>query len=188
MKKRVRLLLLGIFSLSLFAFIILSSSKNDISEYSHKRSPFPKKEKKKISRSIASVNKNLKVNDQRNKKDLLFKGRLVQLNGHHIKLEDIQPVNKVRKDWKKLYLKRVTQHFDNEYKTSITHKKSLIFFMHGQAYNAEKVLVSITRPDGLKNRFEALIDSQTGRVINRWGGTRYEFKKPFTLEASPVKN
>lgn len=99
--------------------------------------------------------------------------------------------NKVNHKWKELYKKAFFQNLDksNQVKDfKITQKRSLIKVKQGSGQYLEHVLISYTKPNGQPFSFEALIDSQTGSVVQSWNQTRYEIKKRYKIKNASQYN
>lgn len=91
--------------------------------------------------------------------------------------------NKFNPNWQKRYLKNITRSFfDEKVKVDIKHLRSLVYVKYNKGRLAEKVKVSITRENGRSSSYTALVDAQTGSLINSWNPTRYEFKEKLTLD------
>jgi len=61
-----------------------------------------------------------------------------------------------------------------QFKVSITELKSVVFVKHGIGKYAEHVMVSIKKDGGRARTYEALVDSQTGSILQTWNKTRAE--------------
>jgi hypothetical protein len=98
--------------------------------------------------------------------------------------KDLLITNKYNPDWQKRYLKSIQRSFfDEKVKIDIKHLRSLVHVKYNKGRLAEKVKVKITRENGRTTSYTALVDAQTGSLINSWNPTRYEFKEKLTLDA-----
>lgn len=105
--------------------------------------------------------------------------------GSFSNLKNITFINKVDKNWKKKYkhnFQRMVkgQNFSN-FKVKV--KKSIVKVKGNIGRNLEHVIISYKKPNGQPFSFEALIDSESGHLVQTWNKTQYEFKKPFKVKA-----
>lgn len=107
-----------------------------------------------------------------------------EYRGDYKKNSPLKLINKVSDNWKDKF----TKHFlgdipqDKQAKNlEIKHQKSIVDVKQGIGRNLEHIIVSYTKPDGKPFSFEALVDSETGAMIQSWNQTRYEFKKPYKI-------
>lgn len=97
--------------------------------------------------------------------------------------KDLIITNQFNPEWKSQYLKNIERSFfDEKVKVDIEHLRSLVYVKYNKGRLAEKVKVSITRENGRYSSYTALVDAQTGSLINSWNPMRYEFKDKITLE------
>ena len=93
--------------------------------------------------------------------------------------------NKINKNWKKNY----THNFlrmagvKKVHDLKIQTKKSLLKIKDKTGTYLEHIIVSYKKEDGLPFSFEALIDSETGSVVQSWNQTRYEYNKRYSVKA-----
>jgi Zn-dependent metalloprotease len=94
--------------------------------------------------------------------------------------------NKVDKKWKAKALSNLSKVWIGDKGIEIEHKDSAVFIKNGIAKNVEHVLVSLVHNNGNPSSFEAYIDSQTGKIIKTWNKTRYESRKPLSVDPTPL--
>jgi len=131
----------------------------------------------KSSRAIASIPSPQAPNKKR------------EVVGKFSDIGSIRVINKENKDWKELYSKNFLRMLgDTKIKDfNVKLKKSILKVNNNIGQQMEHVIVSYTKPDGNPLSFEALIDSQTGSVVQTWNKTRYEFNKPAKLNSTGRK-
>lgn len=109
--------------------------------------------------------------------------------GSSIPKDKIVLLNSESKDWRKKYkhnfLRMVKEDKVKDFK--ITLKESLIKVTRNSGRYIEHVIISYKKPNGDPFSFEAYIDSESGRVIQSWNQTRYEFKNPTVFKATGYK-
>ena len=180
MKKnnKIALTLLSICAVTSF-FLINPNEEitKNIVESKKAKQGTPKLEEKKISRAIASIPKAVSTPSTPKEIQREYRGNFSNLN-------DITLVNKVDKNWKEKYQKNFLRMTSKEkvkgFKIEL--KKSMVQVKNNIGRNLEHVVVSYIKPNGQPFSFEALIDSETGRIVQTWNKTRYEFKKPFKIQ------
>lgn len=97
-------------------------------------------------------------------------------------LKELKIVNSFNPNWEKNYLKNIQRSFfDEKVKVEIKHLRSLVYVKFKEGRLAEKVKVAITRENGRQSSYTALIDSETGAMINSWNASRYEFRDSVSL-------
>lgn len=95
--------------------------------------------------------------------------------------------NKVSEDWKEKYTKNFLRMLPKDQALKdfkIKVKKSLLKVKNNVGRNMEHIVVSYKKPNGYPFSFEALVDSETGAVIQTWNKTRYEFND--TVKLNPA--
>lgn len=84
-------------------------------------------------------------------------------------------VNKPSPEWKNLLeLSLKTQGGENLKEIKIEREKSLIWMKDNQALMVESVLVSLTNQQDTHSSFRALVDSQTGKILESWDRTLFD--------------
>lgn len=53
--------------------------------------------------------------------------------------------------------------------------------------DAQHVLISIEKTNGMRSSYEALVHPKTGSMLHTWNQTRYEIRTPPTLRLKPLK-
>jgi hypothetical protein len=106
--------------------------------------------------------------------------------GSFSNLADITLTNKVNKNWKKLYKSNFLRmaSVKKVKGLKIELKKSMVQVKNNIGRNLEHVVVSYIKPNGQPFSFEAIIDSETGHLVQTWNKTHYEFKKPFKIQGA----
>lgn len=179
MKDKRKILFFIVIALAITTLLIIRpSTKNITAKYETKKDQHPKKQSKWQDRSIASVPQAKKVKKIANR---------VVIGDQ--KAEKISYSNSVSKDWKTNYAK----HFNRmlygqkvqDFKVKV--KRSVVQVKNSIGRNLEHVIVSYKKPNGDPFAFEALIDSETGMMVQSWNKTRYEFKRPYKIEGSKYK-
>lgn len=132
------------------------------------------------SRKVASVKK---VNSTPKVKPLIFKKREISSAKKIDNPNDLVVTNKFNPNWKEVTSKNILRNFkEQDVKLNLEHVKSMIFVKYNTGILAEKIKVELTLPSGKKSRYMALVDSETGSIINTWNRTRYEFRERLVLE------
>lgn len=84
-------------------------------------------------------------------------------------------VNRPSPEWKNLLeVSLKTQGGENLKEIKIEREKSLIWMKDNQALMVESVLVSLTNQQDVHSSFRALVDSQTGKVLESWDRTLFD--------------
>lgn len=92
-------------------------------------------------------------------------------------------INSISSDWKDKAVKKLSHVWHSSHSNSLEIKsiKSAIFVKNGIGKNVEHVLISITNDKGLPASFEAYIDSESGKIVQSWNKTRYEYRDTFSV-------
>jgi hypothetical protein len=98
-------------------------------------------------------------------------------------------VNRPSPDWKnRLELSLKAQGGENLKEIKIEREKSLIWIKDEQALMVESVLVSLTNQQDSHSSFRALVDSQTGKILESWDRTLFDpatSKEGFRFKLDP---
>jgi hypothetical protein len=82
--------------------------------------------------------------------------------------------NRYDKNWKEKALKNLKRNLNDQYQVEIQHKKQNIL-RHGLDKKLiEEVMVIVTHKSGMKSRYTALINSETGAIIDTMQKTEFE--------------
>jgi hypothetical protein len=97
--------------------------------------------------------------------------KVVGLPSHQNKqsLKNFVPVNTPSPTWKKAVEKSIIRQAGGKVKDlEVKQLESLIWIQDNIPLNVENVTVSFRDPDGRKISFRAMVDSQSGRLIQTW--------------------
>lgn len=85
------------------------------------------------------------------------------------KVEDIMTDNMPSEEWQELFEEVIRAQAGSSIDTiDIKKTESVIVKRDKRTLAAESVVVTLTKPDGTQSSFRALVDSETGRVIETW--------------------
>ncbi len=180
------------FSLSVLAFLIISPSQQKT--YMAKTAPSNKqalpqqnKTKKKPAHHPAPNRHIASINKPKPAKKLPLHNR--EVIGETQDLAQLKMKNKISKDWQDKYKKNfMRMTFEEKLKDfTIEKKRSIIKVQNKIGRYLEHVVVRYVRPDGKPFAFEALVDSETGSLVQTWNRTRYEFKKHVKIDGSKYR-
>ncbi len=93
-------------------------------------------------------------------------------------LKDLPITNKINDNWKDITYSNINDQLslspNANYKLSIKEIKPVVYIKHGIGQYAEHIMVSIQKDNKRSRTYEALVDSETGTVIQTWNKTRPE--------------
>lgn len=94
--------------------------------------------------------------------------------------------NKRASNWKEKFIK--TLKVDNQNLSGntlkIKHKRSIVKKENKSSRNLEHIVVRLKLANGNPFSYEALVDSETGAMIQSWNKTRYEHREPTLLDGT----
>lgn len=85
-----------------------------------------------------------------------------------------KPLNKPHKDWKKRMGNDLLRFLRPETKLFVRQLESLTINNKGNPHHVEKVLVKLSSPEGKLYSYNALVDSESGKLIKTWNRTIHE--------------
>lgn len=89
--------------------------------------------------------------------------------------ELIKPANIPSPAWKKEVLHSLEKLGGDEVKTvSIKKVESVVWMKNEGGINAESVIITLKNKEGMESSFRALVDAQTGRILETWDRTIFE--------------
>ena len=152
---------------------IVDEKKRTIASY-----PTTDEEKKTVLLASQKVNQLKKF---RAKDSPIREGRLLSGNlGHHAYADEslkLPMQNRPARDWKDKALGRLLKHQRPTTKVILAPTDELILVIKGEGRYVEEVNVSYLFEDGYRTAFNALVDSQTGEILNTWGQVIHEQRK-----------
>lgn len=87
---------------------------------------------------------------------------------------DLPMVNTISPEWKEKMGKDLMRFQDIDTKVLVQNEQSVIKIIEGKGQFLEQVSVTYLLKNGNRNSFRALVDSQTGMVIETWDRTIHE--------------
>lgn len=124
--------------------------------------------------------KNLEKNSENGARPIapiLYKGRtIIGQNNLIFKTNpNIFPMaNRVNKEWKSRLTESLTKFQPKNVQVKVEHKNSYLQIEQDQGRYLEAVFVETIFADGKANSFNALVDSESGRIVDSWDWSRYE--------------
>ena len=108
-------------------------------------------------------------------------GKKESINTYKDESINLEFLNSINENWKQDLIDRIARTQRSDTEIFIKKENSFIQIKNNKGLYVEHVLLAIKRPDDLKQSYEALIDSETGKVIKTWNSITYEkkSKKPF---------
>lgn len=106
-------------------------------------------------------------------KDNSSQRKLHKFPGQFVK-EDAGPLNKPHKEWKKRFGSDLLRFMRPETKVFLKKLESLTIYKKGHPFYVEKVHVKLTTPEGRLFSYNALVDSETGKIVETWNQTNHE--------------
>jgi hypothetical protein len=174
----------------------ISGHKTTQKELEAARVPSPKRE-------IAQVN-NQNVNDDRisfDQQAKIIKDNHFLLREDRVLIGDIQKrnyqdedvplemLNKINSNWKEILGHELLRFQKDDTKLMIKEEFSIIQIQNGKGRYVEQVIATYVLKDGTIDSYRALIDSETGAVIDTWDKTIYEnYKKVKANLSLPSEN
>ena len=129
-----------------------------------------KKELKKVSKTDNKVSKKVKP--------LIFNKREISSVKNISNPDDLKVTNKFNPKWESITRKNILRNFKGQkVDLKIKHVKSLVYVKYNTGVLAEKVKVEIKLASGKVSRYNALVNSETGTIINTWNNEYEKFKK-----------
>ena len=123
------------------------------------------------------------------KKDLFKKylgRRLIgQIKQYEDKLDQLNFINKVDKNWKSKLSEKLLKHRKREAKLLIKGEKSVLKLYNGTARYLELVNITFLFKGDDKNSFKAFVDSETGEIIQTWSRTVHDRVGSQQLKITP---
>lgn len=92
--------------------------------------------------------------------------------------------NTVVSDWQEQMAERLMRFQDEKTKMYLKHEKSVIEVFQSSAKYMEQVLVTFSMDDGSQYSYRALVESDTGKILETWDRTKNEF--PYRLKRQKV--
>lgn len=137
-------------------------------------------QKKGVTKKVPSVAQLKKVNlFKEEKRGPSSLSEFPQLDGRYVLGEDLIPkkewppisqfLNQKSEDWKEKAASTILRFHDDDTELFIEHKESLIFLEKKGARYVEKVVLTFINEQGKRNGYSALIDGQSGQVLQTWG-------------------
>lgn len=87
----------------------------------------------------------------------------------------------VQPNIKKEFLKKVVQTFPKTMQTTLTALEEVNLYKNGKNIKALKLLISHQKEDGQKSSYHALVNQETGQVLETFNRPHIEPKKDFGL-------
>ncbi|MDD4975065.1 MAG: hypothetical protein PHY93_11975 [Bacteriovorax sp.] len=173
----------------------ISGHKTTKKELEAARVPSPKRE-------IAQES-NQNANDERNfeQQAKILKDNHFLLREERVLIGDIQKrnyqdeevplelLNKINPNWKEILGHELLRFQNDDTKLMIKEEFSIIQIQNGKGRYVEQVIATYILKDGTIDSYRALIDSETGSVIETWDKTIYEnYKKVKANLSLPSEN
>ena len=87
--------------------------------------------------------------------------------------------NKIAPDWKEQMAERLMRFQDENTKMYLKREKGVIEAYRGSAKYLEQVLVTFSMDDGARYSYRALVESDTGRIVETWDRTKHDLPYRF---------
>ena len=100
--------------------------------------------------------------------------RIINLTNKELFWDEITFSNKVNPHWKDSLATNLLSMQKPDTKVFIKEELQLIKVSKGSARYLERVIITYLKESGMRSSFTAYVDSQTGKVIETWGRTRFE--------------
>lgn len=115
-----------------------------------------------------------------------LKNKIVYLGLKKEDLVNFPLTNKASTDWEKKFVTNFKTNLEDFLPSSfkIKHKRSIVKKENRSSRKLEHIIVRYQRTDGTPYTFEALVDSQTGSMVQSWNKTRYEQRLPIALDGT----
>lgn len=179
MKSWITLLSVSMLTAGFLMFFLTNETSKNPTEINRSQASLEKTKKitstnKKITRSIANVMP----------AKVLTKTQYVGLSEKD--LGRYPQSNKRASDWKEKFINSLKIQNENlgNNGISIKHKRSILKKENKSSRNLEHIVVRLKLPNGNPFSYEALIDSETGSMIQSWNRTRYERREPILLDGT----
>lgn len=140
-----------------------------------------------ITRKIASVDK-----PQENlfylREDRILTGE--NLEKYKDESVELPMLNKINTDWKEALGSELLQFQKDDTKIIVKDEQHIIKIKDNQGLYLEKVIITYFLKNGDQNSFHALVDSETGSIVDTWDRTIHEklFKHSQRLEPTGTSN
>lgn len=131
------------------------------------KSATQKEEEKKSNRSVASI-KRYQAKKEKNIPNYLKKNT----------------VNQYNKNWKKLAQKKLEQNLTKDFSVELKHLEQRKIKSSSETKLVELVQVSVTHPSGVKSKYQAIVDSETGSIIDTFNPTHFEKRDFYAVKLS----
>jgi hypothetical protein len=177
-KKKIILLFSCCFIIAFISFFTLKDEKQlkvtktkNTSEVQHKKSQKPANDNQK---PLPKHQVSKKAKDKKEDKSSRTPAAVPPQKTYvHIKTS-----NRYNKNWKKKALSNIKRNLNDKFKVEIKHKKQNVLRNGTEKKLIEEVLVTIEHESGIKSNYTALVDSETGAIIDTMQRTEFE-KKDF---------
>lgn len=125
-----------------------------------------------------SKNKHLKKNSRDGR---VLQGDSKQIDKYMDEGIHLQFVNEINDNWKEDLAEKILQSQRPGTDIFIKRESSIIEIKNNKGRYIEHVSIIVKKPNHLKQSYEALIDTETGKMIKTWNSILYEKKsEPFT--------
>ncbi len=189
MKSKIKIIfIIGLFSFVIHYYFGNKSTSNNLNKlntnwntFQHKKEqitthPTTKNELKKIRQTHTTPKhkKDIKYH-YRNERRIIGKKAIKYSNPETI----LTMRNSISENWKEKMVKDLFRFQKKSTKLMIKHEEEVIMVYGKKGRLAELVVINYHNADGSNNSYRALIDSQTGLVINTWDFmVKENFNKP----------
>lgn len=135
------------------------------------------------SKDMLFVSDDKKIDVLKDRKQYVYKNRQIASSSKINNPNDVKISNTFNSAWKDQFKLNLEKSFGEEkVDINIKHIKSLVYVKYNSGLLAEKIKVNLKRSNGDTSSYMALVNSETGSIINTWDRTRYEFKKRLILD------
>ncbi|MDO9181379.1 MAG: hypothetical protein Q7U04_03180 [Bacteriovorax sp.] len=86
----------------------------------------------------------------------------------------LEMTNKISPNWKEILGAELLRFHDKDAKVMIKDEFSIIRIQNGKGHYLEQIIVTYVLKDGANSSYRALVDSETGAVMETWDKTIYE--------------
>lgn len=150
---------------------IVDSHKTTPDEFSAAKIPTPPADK--VKRTIASVNPY---------QGFMVRNNRIIMGDLNKKYEDenseLQMANSVNPEWKDIMGNDLMRFQPTDTKLMVKEEVPVIQIVNGIGRYLEQVTVTYLQKDGNRSSFKALVDSETGSVVETWDRTIHEHIRP----------
>ena len=113
----------------------------------------------------------------------------IQNKNYQDQNSDLEMMNKINPNWKHILSSELLRFQKDDTKLMIKEEFSIIQVQEGKGHYTEQIIVTYVLKNGTVSSFRALVDSETGAIVETWDKTIHEnFKRERTKLTLPSEN